>query len=41
MFTNSREGYCPNCDEVKEIRITVTWQPDLCMDCDTEIDNKE
>lgn len=34
----TREGYCPRCEERREIRVTVAWQSDFCADCGAEID---
>lgn len=33
-----KEMYCSQCDERREVRVTVPWQADFCSVCGTDID---
>ena len=34
----TREGYCPSCEENRELRVSVEWQPDVCMTCNADVE---
>lgn len=34
----TRTEYCPNCEEERELRVSVAWQPDVCTVCDAEVE---
>jgi len=36
--TTTKTAYCPNCDTEREVRITVPWQADLCLQCGENVD---
>jgi hypothetical protein len=35
--TTTRETYCPECDDHREIKKTVPWQADLCTSCGSDV----
>ncbi|KYH25045.1 hypothetical protein HAPAU_28660 [Halalkalicoccus paucihalophilus] len=34
----AKKTYCSQCDEHREVHVTVPWQPDFCSVCGAEID---
>lgn len=34
----NRSGWCSQCVETVEVRVTVEWQPDFCATCGAEVD---
>lgn len=34
----TRTDYCPNCEEERELRVSVEWQPDVCTVCDADVE---
>ncbi|WP_255291465.1 hypothetical protein [Natrinema sp. CBA1119] len=36
--TKTKTTYCPNCDADREVRITVPWQDDFCLECGENVD---